>query len=188
MKNFIIFVIGGCVGATASYFYCQKKFNDMLNAELAKTSSKEEPSADIPEKEPEEPSGEQRKAIADIHEKPDIFDYSKIAMADKIPPVEPADEYTTRDDGNMSMISVEKFEDLSYEYEEQDLIYYKDGIVTDVQDNVIFHGLNELVAGMTEDDFDENGYLYVSDPESQHIYEITKDDRKWSDVFNSEED
>lgn len=190
MKNVIIFLIGGCIGATASYFYCQHMFNEKLNEELGKTeeAEKEKPSADISEKPSEQVEAEHKKAIADIHEKPDIFDYSKMAMANKQELIEPADEYTTSEEGHMKLISIDKYEDLAYEYQEQDLICYDDEIVTDMQDNVIFHSLNEMVSGMSLDDFDETGVLHVSDPESQHIYEITRDMRRYDDVFGIEED
>lgn len=192
MKKLLIFLIGGCIGATASYFYCQNKFNEMLNKELGKRNAVPEPvvDADISEKEdPEVQEDDVKKSIADIHEKPDIFDYSKIAMANKEAiKIEPEDEFTVKEEGHMQLISDDKYQDLSYEYQEQDLIYYEDGIITDVQDNIIFHGLDEMVSGMTVDDFDENGFAHVSDPENQHIYEITRDMRRFDDVFGDEED
>ena len=190
MKKLLIFLLGGCIGATASYFYCQDMFNKKLNMEMGRVEEpkKPEPMADIPKEEPKLEEDEKKKAIADIHEKPDIFDYSKIAMAAKAEPIEPADEFTTKEDGHMSLISFDKYSDLSYEYQQQDLICYDDGIITDMQDNVIFHSLNEMVPGMTLDDFDETGTLHVSDPETQHIYEITRDMRRYDDVFGDEED
>lgn len=187
MKNFIIFMIGGCIGATASYFYCQKMFNNKLNEELKQINEPKIEEAK-PEQQTEPETIVDKKAIADIHEKPDIFDYSRIAMGNKVQTIEPADEFTTSEEGSMQLISNERFEELAYEYQEQDLICYDDEVVTDMQDNVIYHSLSEMVSGMSLEDFDESGYLYVSDPDTQHIYEISKDSRRYEDVFDMKED
>ena len=190
VKNLLIFLSGVGVGAAGTYFILNERFNKTLDEEVEKVKhyydapkEEEEPEdeIDIPEVEPEQEPDDRE---VQGPEKPALFDYAKISKA-KHKETEPVD--IPKPNTGFRLISPDRFEDLSYEYQTQDLIAYQDGFITDIQDNVLYESFDSFVKDLTPDDFDNNGYLYVADDNISRLYEVSLDGRNYSDVFELEE-
>lgn len=186
IKGLLIFAIGVCTGAAGTYFYFREKFDKELNKEVQKVKNymnavdhySGETFVEVPEE-----SKEQSREVA-AQEKPSLFDYAKLSSqkhknTSETPPV----SVTT----SFHLVSPERFEDLSYEYQTQDLIAYRDGVITDTQDNVLYRSFESFVPNSSIDDFDEDGYLYVADDAISRLYEVSLDNRTYADVFDTED-
>lgn len=186
IKGLLIFTVGVCTGAAGAYFYFKEKFNKELDKEVEKVKHYND-SMDIysgknVESEVPEETAEQTREVA-APEKPSLFDYAKLS-SQKHKNAKP--EVVEQDTG-FHLVSPERFEELSYEYETQDLIAYSDGVVTDTQDNIMYHDLDKFVTGATFEDFDKDGYLYVADDAISRLYEVSLDNRTYADVFDTED-
>lgn len=187
VKETLIFLAGVGVGALGTYIIFDKRFNTMLDEEVEKVRAYRDSAK--PDSKPEEElvnpdTDDIPKPNTAPIEKPPIFDYARLSINKH------KEESTKKEEEHHSMhlITPSKYEDLSYDYESHELICYKDGVVTDITDKIIFNALDDMVPNLSMDDFDDRGTLYVADDDSSKMYTVSLDNRTYSDVFGEDEE
>ena len=188
MKHFLSFLIGAGVGCIGSYLYLKKKFEKDLNKGLEqarkyKGTSLEPPKEEIKEEIKPVPS-DNSIVFFEKNEKPNVIDYAKIAMA-KEPKTKPVQKHEDRVD--LYLVSKERYEEMSDDYDIEDLIVYSDGVVTDIRDKIFTKDFTELVDNVSFEDFDDEGYLYIADDLRKKVYEVSMDQRSYKEVFGVDE-
>jgi len=187
VKGLLIFVAGVCAGSAGTYFYFKDRFNKELDEEVQKVKHYNRQidiySGDLYENEPKIEPVEEPHEVAN-QDKPSLFDYARISNQKH---KNETKKESAPDSTGFHIVSPDRFEELSYEYETQDLIAYSDGIITDTQDNVLYNDFNSFVEGASTEDFDDDGYLYVADDAISRLYEVSLDNRTYADVFGTED-
>ena len=197
IKGIFIFAAGAGVGFAGSYFFLKKKFDKELveeveNLKVPKEKVKEEYQEEVPEQEDfveVKATGIPTYAQKNVS----ITDYTKMALKDRIDVPENVDVTEILNDNTTKptahLISVDKYEELSYDHRVESLIYYADGTITDNYDNVWYRSLDQLIPNASDLDFDDSGYLYaekVEDNGEAILYEVSKQAMSYNEATGEE--
>ena len=203
IKAILIFAAGAGAGCAGSYFFLKKKFDKELIDELDRIKdmpeSKEEPEEadyiqEVPDPEDfievKQPTGIPSYAQKNVT----VTDYSKMAVKGNIDipsdvdvtdimDIEPSERPIAH------LISVEKYEELTCDHKQENLLYYSDGTITDDFDNIWYRSLDQLIPNASEEDFDEDGYLYAEriDPGQEPVvYEVSRQFMSYNEATGKE--
>ena len=201
IKGIFIFLLGAGAGCAGSYFYLKKKFDKELVNEVEKLKEPQ-PEVIIDEKYEEEvPDPEdfievkQPTGVPSYAKKSsNVTDYTKMALKSHIDIPEDlhVEEILGTEDEKKPtahLITVDKYEDLSYDHRVESLIYYSDGTITDNYDNVWYRSLDQLIPNASDLDFDESGYLYaekIDDNGDAVLYEVSKQGMTYNEATGEE--
>ena len=198
IKGIFIFLLGAGAGCAGSYYFLKKKFDRELVEEV---ENLKKPKKDIPEEYTEEvPSQEdfvevKATGLPNYAQKDvNVIDYTKMALKGNIDvpsdiTVEDILKSETIEKPIAHLISVEKYEELSFDHKVESLNYYLDGTITDNYDNVWYRSLDQLIPNATEEDFDATGYLYAERENSNGnaiLYEVAKQTMTYNEATGNE--
>lgn len=187
IKNILIFSLGVAAGATGTYFLLKKKilddFNNERNEEMKKERAQIEKNRkiatvsvsdsneeDVPDKVVLLNEVETKKNP----EKPRLTEYSKMSTI-----------YKKDEDTDLTLpyiIGPDEFGDIEG-YDEINLTYYADGVVTDDLDNAV-DNVSEILGTDWKDHFGEyeDDSVCVRNDILKADYQILLDLRNWSDI------
>lgn len=188
--NFAMFMAGATVGATATWLYLKKHYEQIAQEEIdsVKAVFAERKNVEYtPKPDTDEQQDKQHKAdIAKL--KPDLVDYAaKLQKEGYANYTEHSAKNNDEEKGNSMpdepyVISPEEFGE-SDNYEQINLTYYSDGVLADDSDEIM-----DDIEGTVGEDFADHFGDYEDD--SVHIrndrlrcdYEILKDNRTYDEV------
>lgn len=161
-----IFALGACVGAAVAWVYAKKRFEGLIDEEVASVkeafSGREVSSQkEVTEEKPE--------VGFRTREKPDISHYTQILREEKY--VEKEAAY---------IITAEEFGELDG-YDTISLTYYADGILADDADEIVSDA-NDIVGEVSLGSFDEYDEIFVRNERLRCDYEICLDTREYETV------
>lgn len=158
VKNLVIFIAGGIVGAAIAYLYTKEKMEERTQKEIESVKKK----FDVESKKTQEKEVQK--------------EYEKIAAV-----------YSGKDSNfteQFSYISPEEFYDNPKDYEQVSLMYFEgDQILADNEYNII-DNVEEIIGnGLEHFDEFENDLAYVQNNELKIQYEIQREIREWKDMI-----
>lgn len=183
MKNLLAFILGAAIGSGITYYFVKEKYESIIDEEVqsVKDSFKKKEEAIKEKEEPMEESKPTPNYILASDEELSNFDDLVEASEYK---EKKEKEFEDRVNSRPYIIPPEEAGESGYDI--MTLLYYKDHVLTDEDNNIIEHiddviGFDSLTRfGEFEDDT-----VYVRNDKYQVDYEVINDsERTFSDVFN----
>lgn len=175
------------MGSVGTWFIVKKKYEELAESEIA--SVKEAYGRRTAIVLDETPTVTARKILADESndkDQPDLMTFYKDKIKDEgysNYSKRPSDKSEKKGDEEMKkprIISYEEFE--SSDFEEIALTYYADNVLTDDDDEVI-DNTNEIIGDIDIlHEFADKNCVYVENDKLETIYEICRDNRKYSEI------
>lgn len=194
MFGFVIFVAGAGVGSALTWVFTKKKYSDLAQKEIDSVkeafSNRKEVFKEQEKDDNNDNSGEsdsQADKAAKALNKKSIVDYSNFSKYEEL-----NKKYSNNESDEKLgkecpyVISPDEFGELD-DYEKVSLTYYKDGVLTDDNDDII-EDVDAVVglASLTHFGEYEDDSVFVRNDQRMCDYEILLDIRTYSDAMKKE--
>lgn len=183
MKNLLAFILGAAIGSGITYYFVKEKYESIIDEEVqsVKDSFKKKKEMTKDKEEPMEEAKPTPNYILASDE--ELSDYGDLVETEEYK-MQKEKELEDRINSRPYVIPPEEAGESGYDI--MTLLYYKDHVLTDEDNNIIEHiddviGFDSLTRfGEFEDDT-----VYVRNDKYQVDYEVINDpERTFSDVFN----
>lgn len=190
--GFAIFVAGLGIGSGATWIFAKKKYSKIAQEEIDSVknalANKKEVfvQKDVSDNDSKQSNNQAVKATKALNKK-SITDYSSFSKYEELSK-KYSDKETDKKLGKEVpyVITPEEFGEL-YDYEKVSLTYYKDGVLTDDNDDVI-DDVDVVIGVDSLDHFGEyeDDSVYVRNDQRMCDYEILLDNRTYSEAMKQE--